>query len=68
MRYSDGTVYIGDFYFGNRHGNGRLVDLNGELVYEGSWKNDVMHGSGKILIDGVLKQAVYSRGIIKSVS
>jgi hypothetical protein len=41
-----GSVYIGDFVDGKRHGQGKLTLLNG-TYYEGGWVNDGLEGKAK---------------------
>jgi hypothetical protein len=36
---SDGSVYDGDWKYGNRHGRGKHIAINGS-VYDGDWKDD----------------------------
>lgn len=38
--YSSGEKYIGEFKKGLRHGQGVLYDKDGNISYEGNWKND----------------------------
>ncbi|CAF2728622.1 unnamed protein product [Rotaria sp. Silwood2] len=45
--YFDGSRYSGDWIANKRHGFGKLTDSqDGFIIYEGSWKNDLMHGEG----------------------
>lgn len=44
-RYTDGSVYEGEWLRDMRHGNGRMT-LHDGTVYEGQWKDDKLHGSG----------------------
>lgn len=58
--------FEGEFKDGLREGFGRLK-RNGELVYEGQYKNDVPHGSGSIFQGSVLKSVQFKNGsILKS--
>jgi hypothetical protein len=43
--YSDGSVYIGDFYYGLPEGVGNIYYANGNR-YEGGWKQHTPHGQG----------------------
>ena len=40
--------YFGDTENGKKHGKGSLFDENGDLVYEGEWKEDKRCGKGKL--------------------
>ncbi|MBL8020835.1 MAG: hypothetical protein JNM27_14285 [Leptospirales bacterium] len=39
-KYSNSTTYVGDWVANQREGNGVLSGQNGEVLYNGSWKND----------------------------
>ena len=39
--------YFGDTENGMKHGEGSLFDENGDLVYEGGWKENKRCGKGK---------------------
>ena len=43
--------YFGETKNGMKHGEGRLFDENGNLVYEGGWLNDEKCGIGKLYVD-----------------
>jgi len=55
--------YIGQTnYQGQRHGKGRYVFRKGDL-YEGEWKNNKMHGSGKFkCLNGVKYKGTFAEG------
>ena len=38
--------YDGDFKEGKMDGEGQCFDQNGNLIYEGQWKNNLIHGKG----------------------
>ena len=40
--------YVGKTKDGKKHGSGKLYDDNGDLVYDGVWKNDYFCGKGKL--------------------
>ena len=44
-RYSDGSVYVGEFKDSKKHGQGKMTYKNGD-TYEGLWKNDLPNGYG----------------------
>jgi hypothetical protein len=44
MRFNDGSIYHGDFYMGERYGNGIQI-LNG-MLYVGMFSCDQFHGHG----------------------
>jgi hypothetical protein len=46
-KYSNGTIYKGEFKKGKMNGKGTFQDANGAL-YKGDFKNDLMHGNGMI--------------------
>jgi hypothetical protein len=43
--YSDGSLYIGDFYYGQPEGIGTVFYVSGNR-YEGGWKRHTPHGRG----------------------
>ena len=51
--YKNGKVYIGDFKNEQKHGLGKLLDKDGQILYEGEYDNDVMHGKGKLFMPGM---------------
>lgn len=48
MMLADGTVYVGQWEQGKRHGWGRLDYKNGSY-YEGTWESDTMSGEGRLV-------------------
>lgn len=48
LKWPDGSVYIGQFYRGKRHGEGRMIYGPGynSVFYEGGYKNDLKDGFG----------------------
>ena len=49
----EGNIYIGQTLNGEKHGNGKLVNTKGEIVYEGEFKNGFRDGIGKYTsVDG----------------
>lgn len=47
MRYSDGSIYQGDFANGKRAGEGRMIYADGN-EFQGIWKNGEPIGRGKL--------------------
>jgi hypothetical protein len=45
-RYTDGSVYEGQWVKNQRHGTGRMT-LSDGTMYEGEWQDDRLHGVGK---------------------
>ncbi|KAM6896889.1 radial spoke head 10 homolog B [Xenentodon cancila] len=45
-QYSQSNRYKGDFFQGQRHGDG-IFYYAGGAIYEGEWKNNKKHGQGK---------------------
>ena len=45
MSWSDGSIYVGAFKDGLRHGKGKFSYPDGSM-YEGEWKNDEPNGQG----------------------
>jgi len=43
--YSDGSLYVGDFYYGQPEGIGTVYYVSGNR-YEGGWKQHTPHGRG----------------------
>ena len=51
--YTDGSIYIGEFKYEERHGRGTMTWTNntgpmGCYKYAGTWNSDKMHGHGTI--------------------
>jgi hypothetical protein len=44
-RFTDGSVYEGEWVRDKRHGSGRMT-LSDGTVYEGQWQDDKQHGTG----------------------
>lgn len=44
--YPNGTVYFGELTNGSRNGTGILSDENNNVIYSGSWMNDLFDGEG----------------------
>ncbi|MGJ4746137.1 hypothetical protein ACQV5M_07245 [Leptospira sp. SA-E8] len=40
-KYADGTVYEGEWKLNKRNGLGKLTDSEGNLIFEGQWKDDI---------------------------
>ena len=47
--YNDGSYYFGDWIKGKMEGQGELIDADGNLVYEGQWKDDHYEGKGRLM-------------------
>lgn len=45
--YKDNVTYFGQVKNGKAYGNGRLFDENGNLIYQGEFKNSSYDGKGK---------------------
>jgi len=45
-RYTDGSVYEGEWLRDLRHGMGCLT-LRDETTYQGQWQDDKLHGTGR---------------------
>ena len=43
----DGTIYIGKWQNGKRHGSGKTITPNGD-IYSGNYEDDLLQGYGKI--------------------
>lgn len=56
-KYSNGTYFKGIFYKGKRNGAGELVGKNGQIIKEGTWKNDVFIEKNIVLYYPNLKVA-----------
>ena len=63
-KWSDGSVYEGEWQNNIRHGEGEYKWFNGK-VYEGGWKDDKMHGKGKYTyVNGnITVEGVYENGM-----
>jgi hypothetical protein len=46
LKWKSGQMYMGQFKSDKRSGLGKLADVQGKLIYEGSFDNDVFSGSG----------------------
>lgn len=63
--YSDGSIYIGDWFEGARHSvkNKASWSRNDGLHYEGTWLNDLKHGSGTLRYpDGSSYRGEFAKG------
>jgi hypothetical protein len=40
MRYADGRVYEGEWWNDNMHGTGIMTDADGDVIYEGLWREN----------------------------
>ncbi|MFN1808388.1 hypothetical protein ACK2GQ_18390 [Clostridioides difficile] len=45
-KWSDGCIYAGEFKGGKMEGYGICYNSKGEVLYEGEWKNNLIHGKG----------------------
>ncbi|TGK39826.1 hypothetical protein [Leptospira andrefontaineae] len=45
-KYADGTIYEGEWKWNKRNGFGKLTDSEGNLIFEGQWKDD-----GQVLVN-----------------
>jgi len=51
------------FYEGKKHGQGRLQNKEGKLVYAGEYFNEFKHGKGKeFMSDGSIYDGYYQNG------
>ena len=48
----DGDYYIGYYKEGSRNGEGVEYYKNGDMMYEGGWKNEKKYGQGTMYING----------------
>jgi len=48
--FNDKYIYEGDTLYGRKHGCGKMMYIN-NLVYEGIWENDTIHGFGTLYDD-----------------
>ena len=51
--FANGDQYDGDYIIADeahimRHGQGKHTSADQQLIYEGTWKNDKMHGTGRL--------------------
>ena len=53
MLYGNGDFYKGHFKDGKMDGPGKMISLNGQIVYEGPFKNDFKWGEYGLLVDNV---------------
>jgi hypothetical protein len=37
MHYNDGSQHSGKWFRGQKHGEGKTVDWDGEVMFEGCW-------------------------------
>jgi hypothetical protein len=57
------TKYIGLFRRGLQHGQGKLYDLKGVLIYEGCFENGKYNGYGKLTLkDGERYDGIFANG------
>ena len=47
--YNDGSYYFGDWVKGKMEGQGQLIDAEGNLIFEGLWKDDHYEGKGRLM-------------------
>jgi hypothetical protein len=40
MVYADGTKYEGEWWDDEMHGDGKMTDSNGDIIYEGLWRDN----------------------------
>ena len=66
MRYVDGSVYVGSFAGGKRHGQGTMrfggAGKDASDVYAGEWRDDAMHGKGYMERDGDKYVGLFEKG------
>jgi hypothetical protein len=63
--YSDGSIYLGDWFEGVRHSvkNKASWSRNDGLQYDGTWLNDLKHGSGVLRYpDGSVYRGEFAKG------
>ena len=62
-RYSDGSMYEGEWKNGKRHGSGTFRSISGD-VYEGQFQQDRRHGFGKLRTStGITYEGSWKLGI-----
>ena len=63
MVLADGSVYVGAWRHGQKHGRGELVSAAG-FRYKGAWSNDVMEGKGEATYpDGARYEGSFRDGL-----
>ena len=67
--YSNGSVYVGTFLDGEKHGTGKMTFVSGE-VYEGQFEFDDINGMGVYVIftvdlsrDGQMEECMKGSGV-----
>ena len=64
-RYEDGTTYTGQFYEGEKEGNGIETTPDGE-IYEGQFSGGVRSGQGRLVMKtGDVLQGVFVKGMVQ---
>ena len=69
LTFKDKSTYRGNFFGDRMHGIGtyRKVDEDGEEIeiYKGPFYNNLRHGRGTLIIDGISNIVEYNNGILK---
>ena len=47
--WNDNSMYIGEFKIIKWMGMEYVYDCHGHIIYEGEWKNNLVHGKGNII-------------------
>ncbi len=62
-KYANGSFYLGELLQNAPHGNGRLFDSDGKLLYEGGMQQGKYHGMGREYLNGKLHRfGIYRHG------
>lgn len=57
---SNGDHYEGEFYMGQMTGRGKFEDLEGNIAYDGEWRDDQKHGKGvEKGVDGAIYEGYF---------
>ena len=53
MKYTNGDTYKGHWHGDKRQGPGVFTSVDGNTFYEGDWRDDKMHGTGRLVQKGL---------------
>jgi len=68
MGYPNGDFYKGHMLREDRHGEGLMLYGESKKVYEGEWRNNKQHGTGKLSKpDGSYKIGIWRQGVLVEV-
>lgn len=64
--FKTGLRYIGEYKQGIREGNGKIINKNQTVAYDGEFKNNMPHGKGMAPgKEGEMKEREWADGIDK---